>query len=151
MEPASNFPKEAKHVSLEARYLLAKELYLTSAERQYSYGKWVLASLLTVHGGSLLAISQAGEATVRLYQACGPLLIYGLAVTLIAGGLAWINFSFATNVYAHAIKDLLEGRSPDAQKVNAVAVSVTFWLTPFLVIAALVLFVIAAVRATAVL
>ena len=73
--------------SPENRYAFLKEQFFATAEKQYSYGKWVLASLLAVHAGSLVAISQAGEATKPLYQACGPLLIYGVGTTLTAGGL----------------------------------------------------------------
>lgn len=145
-------PKEPSSiVSMETRYLVMKEMYFAVAERQYSYGMWLLASLLAVHGGSLLAISQAGELTPRLYQACGPLLIYGLAVTLFAGGMAWINFSVATNVYAYAMKDLREGREPNPTRLKQFVAGATFWTTPTIAIGSLGLFILAAIRATEVL
>ncbi|PDT80065.1 hypothetical protein CO676_29910 [Sinorhizobium sp. BJ1] len=126
-------------------------MYFATAERQYSYGKWLLASLLAVHAGSLVAISQAEDAAPRLYQACGPLLIYGVAVTLISGGLGWINFSVAANVYAFAMKDLREGRDPSPTALKKVLVNFTFWFTPLVAMASLILFIIAAIRATTVL
>lgn len=138
-------------ISLETRYQVAKEMYFATAERQYAYGKWLLASLLTVHAGSLLAISQAGDAAPRLYQACGPLLIYGVAVTLIAGGLAWINFSVVANVYAYTMKDIREGRDPTPTKVKKLLVMFTFWVTPIVATGSLGLFLAAAIRATTVL
>jgi hypothetical protein len=126
-------------------------MYFGAMEKQYSYGKWLLASLLAVHAGSLLAISQAGDARTALYQACGPLLIYGLAVTLVAGGLAWINFSAVANVYAFSMRDLREGREPTPTRVKKVLVSVTFWVTPIVATTSLILFITAAIRAAAVL
>ena len=135
----------------ERRYQTAKEMYFGAVEKQYSYGKWLIASLLAVHAGSLLAISQAGEATASLYRECGPLLIYGVAVTLISGGLAWINFSVAANVYASAMQDLRDRRNPSITRVKRVLVFITFWITPVVVTGSLVLFLLAAIKATAVL
>jgi hypothetical protein len=137
--------------SPEAKYAIFKELYFTTTEKQYSYGKWVLASLLTVHAGSLLAISQAGDATKRLYQACGPLLIYGVGLTLIAGGLAWINYTAAAAVYGRLVKGLREGNDFEIPGWVRFIVNLTLFGTPFIAIASLVLFFIAAGRATSIL
>lgn len=134
-------------ITVETRYQAQKELLFGALERQYEYGKWVLASLLAVHAGSLLAISQAGPATARLYQACGPLLIYGVATTLIAGGLAWINFSVIANVYAGFLKDIRDGDEPKLTGRRKWLAKLTFWITPLVAIGSLVLFLIAAVRA----
>ncbi|WP_210214138.1 hypothetical protein, partial [Mesorhizobium sp. M2A.F.Ca.ET.037.01.1.1] len=70
-EPAEA-PEPPPIIPIETRYQAQKEMLFGALERQYEYGKWLLASLLAVHAGSLLAISQAGEARARLYQACGP-------------------------------------------------------------------------------
>lgn len=134
-------------IPVETQYQLHKELLMGALERQYEYGKWVLASLLAVHAGSLLAISQAGAATARLYQACGPLLIYGVATTLVAGGLAWINFSVVANVYAHVLRAIREGREPSLTAGKKYLALVTFWITPLVAVGSLMLFLIAAVRA----
>ncbi|NML73089.1 hypothetical protein HHL25_03010 [Rhizobium sp. S-51] len=142
---------ERSGISLEARYATAKEMYFAVAERQYAYGKWLLASLLTVHAGSLLAISQAGDAAKRLYQACGPLLIYGVAITLIAGGLAWINFSVVARAYATSMVELAKGRDPRPTKLQRLLVGATFWITPLVATVSLVLFIAAAIKATAIL
>ncbi|MBZ9926769.1 hypothetical protein [Mesorhizobium sp. BR1-1-4] len=145
--------QEALQVSLipaEVRYQAQKELLFGALERQYEYGKWLLASLLTVHAGSLLAISQAGAATARLYQACGPLLIYGVATTLVAGGLAWINFSVVANVYAGFLSDIRNGREPILIGGRKWLAKLTFWITPLVAIGALILFLVAAVRAASV-
>ena len=138
-------------ISFEGRYQTQKELYLAAQSKQFDYGKWLLASLLAVHGGSLLAISQAGDAKTELYRACGPLLIYGLAVTLIAGGLAWINFTAVANLYGSALIDFRLGREPKPPRFKRAIVAVTFWGTPLVAIGSLALFVIAAVKAADVL
>ncbi|MER8913743.1 hypothetical protein NKI32_07875 [Mesorhizobium sp. M0761] len=134
-------------ISVETRYETHKLLFLATMERQFDYGKWVLASLLAVHAGSLLAISQAGSATAKLYQACGPLLIYGVATTLVAGGLAWVNFSVAAVIYAGFLKDIREGREPALTGSKSIVARLTFLVTPIVAIASLVLFLVAAVRA----
>jgi len=128
-----------------------KELHSAASEKQYSYGKWVLASLLTVHAGSLLAISQAGDATKALYRVCGPLLIYGVGITLIAGGLAWLNYTVAMIVYGTAAKSIRDGGEPNVSKKARATVNLTLWGTPLVALASLALFFIAAVRATTVL
>jgi hypothetical protein len=137
--------------SPENRYEVLKELYFTTTERQYAYGKWVLGSLLTVHAGSLLAISQAGEATKRLYQACGPHLIYGVGLTLVAGGLAWINYTVAAVIYGRLVGDLRDGQELAIPKWGSWTINLTLYGTPFVAIASLVLFFLAAGRATAIL
>ena len=143
--------EEPSGIALEARYAMAKELYFTAAERQYAYGKWLLASLLTVHAGSLLAISQAGDAAKRLYQACGPLLIYGVAITLIAGGLAWINFSVVARAYGTLMIELGKGRDSRPTKLQRLLAGATFWITPLVATVSLVLFIAAAIKAAAIL
>jgi hypothetical protein len=138
-------------VPIEIRYQTQKEMLFAAMGRQFEYGKWVLASLMTVHAGSLFAISQAGTAKVQLYRACGPLLIYGVATTLIAGGLAWANFSFAAIVYSGFLRDIREGREPALTGGKRIAAMITFLMTPFVAIGSLVLFLVAAARAVNVL
>ncbi|RWL45319.1 MAG: hypothetical protein EOR60_15375 [Mesorhizobium sp.] len=150
---AKQGPETAKQTSIipfETRYQAQKELLLAVLERQFQYGKWVLSSLLTVQAGSLLAISQAGSATARLYQACGPLLIYGVATTLVAGGLAYINFSFAANVYNDFLHDIRHGREPVRRRWKGLVTDLTLYLTPLVAIGSLALFIAAAARAVSV-
>ena len=146
----SETAKPTSIIPFETRYQAQKELLLAVLERQFQYGKWVLSSLLTVHAGSLLAISQAGSATARLYQACGPLLIYGVATTLVAGGLAYINFSFAANVYNDALHDIRHGKEPTRKRWKGGVTDLTLYLTPLVAIGSLALFIAAAARAVSV-
>lgn len=109
-------------ISMETRYQTQKELFFTTLGKQFDYGKWLLASLLAVHGGSLIAISEAGDAKGKLYHACGPLLIYGLAVTLVAGGLTWINFTAVANVYGNGLIDFRLGREPNPLRYKKIII-----------------------------
>lgn len=127
------------------------ELYVATADRQFQYGKWVLASLLAVHAGSLLAISQAGSKTAELYTACGPLLIYGVGTALVSGGLAWFNYTVAMVVYGRRVKSLRERKRFRLTCFHRIMVAITLWGTPLVAITSLVLFFIAANRATVVL
>ncbi|WP_189562165.1 hypothetical protein, partial [Mesorhizobium sp. M2A.F.Ca.ET.037.01.1.1] len=81
----------------------------------------------------------------------GPLLIYGVATTLVAGGLAWINFSVVANVYAGFLTDLREGREPALKGTRKIVAKATFWITPIVAIGSLMLFLVAAVKAANVL
>ncbi|WP_143149258.1 hypothetical protein [Hyphomicrobium sp. CS1BSMeth3] len=143
----STTPESRQIIPLETRYQTSKEMLLAVLERQYSYGRWLLASLLTVHAGSLLAISQAGSVKEALYKSCGPLLIYGVAATLTAGGLAWVNYSVIANACAFAMKDLRDGREPTPTTLKKVLAGLTFWVTPFVASVSLGLFIAAAWRA----
>lgn len=149
--PAASAEPSSPLIDVEVRYALGKELYFSAFEKQFSYGQWVLASLLAVHAGSLLAISQAGEATKALYQACGPFLIYGVGITLVAGGMAWLNYTVAMVVYANLVKSIRDGSDAPVGKISQALVKLTLWGTPIVAIASLVLFFLAANRATTIL
>jgi len=137
----------ASKIPLETHYQTYKELYFATLERQFAYGRWLLSSLLTVHLGSLVAISQAGDQKKALYHSCGALLIYGVAVSLLAGGLAWVNFSAAARAYGSGVKVLGEGRKPDPTRWQKRLVNLTLWTAPIAAGVSLTLFLIAAWRA----
>lgn len=128
----------------DARFGLFKDLYFSAAQRQFEYGKWVLASLLAVHAGSLVAISQAGEKAGALYVASGPTLIVGIAITLTAGGMAWLNFSLAMHFYAKCLINLRDGNEIRVSSWLKFFVAATLWGTPLLGAASLAAFFIAA-------
>ena len=138
-------------LSDDANVALYKELYLSASEKQFSYGKWLLASLLAVHAGSLLAISQAGKWTEALYVSCGPLLIFGVGASLFSGGLAWVNFTTAMNVYARCLKASRRGEEHKPSIFTKAVIYMTLYGTPVVATLSLLLFLVAAFRATQVL
>lgn len=152
---ATSKPEELKSDQSEATDAALAEVYLklflSTFDKQFDYGKWVLASLLAVHAGSILAISQAGEARAHLFKACGPYLIWGIAVTLVAGGFAWINFTCALWGYNRYHFSLREGNGLPRLRAVEWAVNLTLWAAPIVTIVSLVLFFIAAWKALQVL
>jgi hypothetical protein len=137
-------PTPAPPIDIPMRYQAAKEVLLQTRVHQFEYGKWLLASLLAVHGGSLIAISQAGDVRAQLYEASGPSLIYGLAAALIAGGMGWFNFTFASQVYDTRIGALKDGLPLPQTPKMILAVTVTMWAAVILAVTSLTLFVLAA-------
>ncbi|WP_315920164.1 hypothetical protein [Mesorhizobium sp. SP-1A] len=130
---------------------LRKELALAAQQKQFDYGKWVLASLLTVHLGALLLISQAGSSSAKLFQASGTWLIYGVIAALFTGGLAWINFTLAAISHWKVIDSYLNGKEFKPSKRLSFGVNATFIISPILAIVSLVLFLVAAQSALSVL
>lgn len=128
---------------------LYRDCFFEAYSNQAQYGRWILASLLAVHGGGLFAISQAGSASERLFIASGPYLLWGIASALVCGGMAWINFSVAMNVYAMAMRSAGEGKQMQPKGIAVWIVQATLWGTPLLAIGSLVLFIMASVRALA--
>lgn len=135
-------------IAFETRYQTTKDLVLAAREYQFDYGKWMLASLLAIHGGSLLAISQAGEIREKLYAASGPCLIYGLVLALTSGGVAWVNFTIGSHVYWSWLTDLRKGDEPNLRSGLQRALNATMYLAAVLVSLSIMLFVVAAVKAT---
>ncbi len=67
------------------------------------YGKWLIASLLAVHGGAVFAISGLRD-SVRPDQLPGLIdgaawNLTGIFLTLLSGFGAWLNFQFAHSTY----------------------------------------------------
>lgn len=67
------------------------------------YGKWLIASLLAVHGGAIYAIN-AVRSAVRPDQLLGLIdaaawNLAGVVFILVAGFAAWLNFQCAQHIY----------------------------------------------------
>lgn len=142
---------EPPQISWETRFEVVGNHLSAVSERQFVYGKWLLNWLVTLHAGSIIAISQAGDYKVKLYQACGDLLIWGIVASLVAGFCAWWNFTYAAQAYNHVRGEMLRGRPPIIPKRMQRIASVTMWLSLISGIASVLLFVLAAFRATQVL
>ncbi len=74
-----------------------------SFQNHVGYAKWLLASLLAVHGGAIYAISSLRD-TVRPDQIDGLITgagwnLIGIGCTLITGFCAWLNFQYAWSSY----------------------------------------------------
>lgn len=130
--------------TIEFRRALVRDLFFEAFSNQAQYGRWVVASLLAVHGGSLIAIAQSGDASKALFSASGAYILWGIVAALVSGGLAWINFTAAMWFYAAALKKVRDG-PVRREGFAAVVARITVFLTPAVAIGSLGLFV-AAVR-----
>jgi hypothetical protein len=88
-----------------------KDMTAKAYDSQVGYGRWVLATLITLHGGSLFLISQSGPQASSLLKACALPLIIGLFTTVLTGALAWINYTLATSIYTDMWSRLQRGRT----------------------------------------
>jgi len=80
-----------------------KALRAAAYQGHVDYGKWLIASLLAVHGGAIYAINAVRPA-VRPDQLLGLIEaaawnLAGVVFILIAGFAAWLNFQCAQNIY----------------------------------------------------
>jgi hypothetical protein len=65
-------------------------------------------------------------------------LIAGLALALVSGGLAWLNFTFAMNAYVTTVASLLnEGVDPAYSRRTKFAINLTLLVTPAVATASL--------------
>ncbi|MEX3008376.1 hypothetical protein [Hoeflea sp. TYP-13] len=55
------------------------------------YARWLLAALLAVNGGALVAISQLGEISGEAFKAGGFWFLAGLMSAIASGFCSWIN------------------------------------------------------------
>lgn len=127
----------ADHCARDRYVLIARETYdhfrryqEHSHRGHIEYGKWLMASLLAVHGGAIYAISGL-KASVRADQLAGLLdaaawNLAGVFCTLIAGFAAWLNFQCAEHIYGTWANpkmlyrsDLISPSQPKTDPINA--------------------------------
>lgn len=96
---------EAARFQLHARELYEQYKAYQTASRagHIEYGKWLIASLLAVHGGAIYAISTLRTSVTRA-QIDGLITgaawnLGGIFLILLAGFCAWLNFQAAEAVY----------------------------------------------------
>lgn len=83
---------------------LVKDLVSKAYVTQVDYGRWVLASLITVHGGGLFAVMQANDKLPKgLAAACVPIFMVGLIMAILTGAISWINYTIATQLYVRIL------------------------------------------------
>ncbi|MGV1859986.1 hypothetical protein [Rhizobium rhizogenes] len=164
-QPQSPFYDDISDSNERDRYKLhARETYDRIAQLReetfkghVEYGKWLIASLLAVHGGAVFAISGL-KGSVKPEQLPGlidgaALNLTGIFLTLLAGFFAWLNFQFAQATYTRWQKPEMLYRSDGfptdlkgAWKVSAamyvaavfgIIASLCFVLSSYFVISAL--------------
>lgn len=98
-------PARRERYMLHARetYDLMKELRSESRRYHVEYGKWLIASLLTLHGGAIYVISTLGNngngLRVQALMAAASWNIWGIVSIVLSGCMAWLNFQIAERYY----------------------------------------------------
>lgn len=119
---------------MEARNDFAK-LYYEQLQRskdrafqlQGDYGKWLVASLLLIHGATIAFLAQ----NERLASAVLPLVFWchviGLLLALICGFVTWVNWSLHASAYEEVTPYMLDGTMDNWPKFEA---RDFFWIKP---------------------
>jgi hypothetical protein len=98
-------PAERERYRQHAREVYDKMKDLRSDSRRYhvDYGKWLIASLLALHGGAIFVISSLakGDKPIGPGLLIGPAMwnLAGIVFILFAGCMAWLNFQLAERLY----------------------------------------------------
>jgi len=142
--PAASPDQPPPHDLREQRYQAVLSLVMHAREMQGGYGKWLLASLLAAHTGAIIAITQAGDLSAPLFRASGSYLVWGIVVTLVAGGFTWINYSAAIHFYMRNLNDVRQGKEPRNGGASWWIGQAIFFTVPFVAIGSLVLLALAA-------
>jgi hypothetical protein len=67
---------------------------------QGDYGKWLVASLLLVHGGMFALLAQNDQLASQVLSKIYWWPVVGIVCALLCGFSAWWNFSFSSMLYA---------------------------------------------------
>jgi len=93
---------EATDKIFEARKLRYEQLQQnrrSANELQGQYGRWLIASLLLVHGGSILLLAQSPDMIKTVLPAVFWWHIAGLVLALACGFTTWANWSYHIVLY----------------------------------------------------
>ena len=83
-----------------------KQMALHSRSASLDYAKWLLASLLAIHSGTIILISSLKTSVINSESAQIALLsaatnsVAGIVFTILAGAFAWINFQELGKFYS---------------------------------------------------
>lgn len=88
------------------RQALWVQRHATATGYRIDLAKWLLASLLVVNGGSLIALLNSPDRVVLVPQA-GPWFAIGVGASIGAGFLAWLNASLNADVFEDLIDPLI--------------------------------------------
>lgn len=93
--------------SAEFVYNSLKEMQRATFDVAAQWGRWLLASLLLIHGGALFGLFTflsdlaSKPDALSQYQLTVWWFVSGLILTLTAGTMAWLNWSMHSENYGH--------------------------------------------------
>ncbi|KAA1176462.1 hypothetical protein FP026_27870 [Rhizobium tropici] len=129
-------PKRRERYQFHARewYEFLKQYRDHARQGHVEYGKWLIASLLAVHGGSLYALN-ALRTAVQPHQVVGLITsaswhLAGIFLTLVAGFFAWLNFQFAEMLYSARVKPIVVFKTDEWHQDQSTRdpVNATMWM-----------------------
>lgn len=101
-------PEERERYQFRAReyYKLFNEMRLEAQRNHVEYGKWLIATMVAIHGGAIYAINAVNNARPQLEETAQSLLLHaagwhvvGIVCIMFAGFMAWLNFQCAEALY----------------------------------------------------
>ncbi len=162
-DPKSPFVSDWTTAEDRERYIFhAREIYKSnrymeraSLQAHLEYAKWILASLLAIHGGSIYALStlrnQFGEKpeALGLLAAAATQNVSGLVFTILTAAFAWLNFQALAKHYSQNANPAVIYRNdlfkPTPAKTDPIMA--TYFLSIACVILSLAFFIGSAVNA----
>ncbi len=89
------------------RYEQLQENRRAASQLQGEYGRWLVASLLLVHGGSILLLAQSQEMVRLVLPSVFWWHVAGLLLALTSGFLAWMNWGYHMILYDKVQPDMI--------------------------------------------
>lgn len=121
---------DAYRRAAEIVFVQFQKLNESSLKMQGEYGKWLVSSLLFLHGaaiGGLLFKWSGGSAPPYLYALWW--FVFGIVFALATGFSAWGNFTFAADLYNRwADVRMLTNRDHWPQPSTSCAIKATMWI-----------------------
>ncbi|SDP89225.1 hypothetical protein [Phyllobacterium sp. OV277] len=134
-----------------AREIYESNRYMERASLQahLDYAKWILASLLAVHGGSIYALSTLRDKFIERPDAleflasAAAMNVAGIVCTILTAGFAWLNFQALEISYSQKANPAVVYRTdrfdPPISKTNPVMA--TYYLAIFFAVLSLYCFI----------
>jgi hypothetical protein len=66
---------------------------------QFDYGKWLIASLLAVHVGSVFLMTQAGKCAIPIFFHAAHWNFFGIVMAILSGFFAFVNYQCLATIY----------------------------------------------------
>lgn len=103
---------ERERLTIEARrmqYHEYQESKRAAHQLQSEYGRWLVASLLLIHGAAILLPAQNPELMKTVIQATFVWNVTGLLLALACGFAAWVNWTYNAQVYRNVTPGMIVG------------------------------------------
>ncbi|TKB12799.1 MAG: hypothetical protein E5V75_23975 [Mesorhizobium sp.] len=124
---------EREKLGIEARRLQYHEFQETKRaafQAQGEYGRWLIVSLLTIHGAAVLLPAQNPELVKTVLKTTFPWNVVGVLLTLACGFVAWVNWTLLARLYDDVTPGMIVGTEhwPTFNRRTLCWVTLTYWL-----------------------